>query len=235
MNQGKSESRRQELKERISELAPWWHRIDLGGGIFTKDSSYHGEPVDHPRMLWERVREVTPIPFAGASVLDVGCNAGCCSFEAERLGAARVVGIDAVERHLAQARFVREVLGSQVDFRKMSAYDLSPDLGKFDIVLFLGVIYHCRHPLLILDRLRSVTDGLLVVESATFLHGGAQELGELPAQPMWIVDNLPDSCEALVNWFVPSPAALKAMLRASGFSRVLHEEIFMGRALVVAS
>lgn len=232
---GESQSRPPELQARISELGPWWHRIDLGNGIATKEASLLDEPIDHPRQLWERVREVIPIPFAGARVLDVGCNAGYCSFEAERLGAARVVGVDAVSRHIAQANFVREVLGSQAEFRQMSAYDLNSDVGKFDIVLFMGVIYHCRHPLLVLDHLRSVTAGLLAVEWATFPDGSAQELDGLPAQPIWFVDNPTDSFEALANWFVPSPAGLTTMLKASGFTRTLHEEIFMGRALVLAA
>jgi len=227
-----TETRAKYRERRIRELAPWWHRIDLGNGLVTKDASLLEEPVDHPQALWERVRQVTPVSYTGAHVLDVGCNAGYCSFAAEKLGAARVVGVDSVSRHIAQARFVKKVSRSKVEFRQLSAYDIRPKLGKFDIVLLLGVVYHCRHPLLVLDRLRKVTEGCLVVESATFLGGRPEELCGLSAPPLWLVDNPPGS-EELFNWFVPSPEALTAMLRACGFRHVLHEEIFRQRALVV--
>src|SRR5262249_61439718 len=82
----------------IERLGPWFHAIDLGGGLRTKTASVGREPADHPRPTWELVKECLPSDLTGQSVLDVGCNAGLYSVEAKRRGAARVLGVDVQRR-----------------------------------------------------------------------------------------------------------------------------------------
>ena len=106
--------------------------------------------------------------FSGKSVLDVGCAEGFFSFYAEQHGARRVVAVDV--SHGATHRFLlaREYLGSQVEHHLMDVCELSPDqLGTFDIVLLLGVIYHALHPALALEKVKVMVsqDGLAVVET----------------------------------------------------------------------
>jgi len=160
-------------------------------------------------------------------VLDVGCNAGFCSIEMKRLGASYVLGIEAFPQYLEQAKLVREVL----------VYDVREDLGTFDIVLFLGVIYHLKHPLLALERLARVTSGVLVCESAIVPpsrwfgrripnYGG-------PAYELRFVENAP-SVEAVQNWFIPSVGCLKAFLKACGFGDIVGESVHGNRALFAA-
>ena len=102
------------------------------------------------------------------SVLDVGCNAGFFALEMKRRGAAEVVAVDSDPRYLAQARLASEVSGLPLDLRQLSVYDVARLGRRFDLVIFLGVLYHLRHPLLALDLLREhvVGDRLLFQSSA---------------------------------------------------------------------
>ena len=95
-------------------------------------------------------------------MLDVGCNAGFYSLEMKRRGAARVLGIDSQRNLIRQAEFVRDVNGLEIDYRKMSVYDLDPyAIGQFDVTLALGLLYHCKHLVLALEKLFVVTRELL--------------------------------------------------------------------------
>src|SRR5437660_5167301 len=133
---------REEILARVERLGPWFHCIDLGDGIATKTVSAIGEPVEHPRPTWEKVRACLPENIEGKSVLDVGCNAGFYAVELKRRGAARVVGVDSQRNLIRQAEFVREVLSLDIEYRRASVYDLDPRaLGQFDITLALGLIY----------------------------------------------------------------------------------------------
>src|SRR3546814_7573965 len=83
-----------------------------------------------------------------------------------RRGALRVVGIDSDERYLAQARLAAEVHGMDITFQQLSVYDVAALAEPFDIVIFMGVLYHLRHPLLALDLIREhVAGDLLLFQS----------------------------------------------------------------------
>ena len=114
---------RDELQARVDRLGPWFHCIDLGGGLQTKTRSAVGEPVEHPRPTWEKVRAALPEDFNGLSVLDVGCNAGFYAVELKRRGAGRVLGVDSQRNLVRQALFVRDALGLDIEYRRMSVYD----------------------------------------------------------------------------------------------------------------
>src|SRR5438045_5518659 len=158
-----------EIQERVRQLGDWFHNLDLRG-VKTAPEHFLG---DYPQVKWQQFCHAIPEDLRGKSVLDVGCNAGFYSLEMKRRGADRVVGIDSDEEYLAQARFAAMVTGAAIEFRRLSVYDIA-DLGeKFDVVLFLGVIYHLRHPLLAIDLLREhVVNDLLVVQS--MLRGSSE-------------------------------------------------------------
>jgi len=197
---------RAELQKAVDAIH-WVHRIDLGQGVVTP-----GE-WDTPRILR---RLHLPSDLSGQSVLDVGCWDGFYSFVVERLGARRVLATDSYVwglGHKAGFLLARQALNSKVEDLEIDALDLSHEsVGVFDVVLFMGVLYHMKHPMLALERAASVTKRLLVVETVIdllYLPGKAlafypgKELGQDPT-----------------NWFGPNPAALEAMLRAVGFRRV---------------
>src|SRR5436190_5398013 len=212
----------------LEQLKPWFHCIDLGDGLRTKTKSAIGEPVDHPAPTWKFVQAALPKHLSGKTVLDVGCNAGFYSIEMKRRGAARVLGIDSQRDLVRQAMFVRQMVGLEIVYRRMSVYDLDPrELGQFDITLALGLIYHCKHLVLALEKLFLVTRDLLILETAiyppekapesfVYAEGGA----EPTLHPLAYVENLPDAKEAVFNWFLPGTAALSALLRNVGFDEV---------------
>jgi tRNA (mo5U34)-methyltransferase len=177
-------------------------------------------------------------------VLDIGCNAGYYSIEMKRRGAERVVGVDFDCKYLEQARFAAEVNGLDIEFRQLSVYDVASLGERFDIVLFMGVLYHLRHPLLALDLLyEHAVDDLLVFQSMqrgprevrnlkSDYHFWEEEIFGDPAFPrMYFIEN----CYAgdPTNWWIPNRACVEAMLRSAGFRIVAHpeEEVYLCRRL----
>ncbi len=233
--------KREEILSELERLQPWFHCIDLGDGIQTKTESVMGEPVDHPRGPWQTIGRCLPADLRGKSLLDVGCNAGFYAVEAKRRGATRVLGIDGQRQHIRQALLVRKALGLDLEFRRMNVYELdSRNVGQFDITLALGLIYHLKHLVLALEKLFQVTRELLIIETAiqppehtpqSFMH----PLGEMQMRlhPLVYVENPPEAKEQVFNWFLPSTAALQALLKNTGFNEVEVFEVKNERAVVV--
>jgi tRNA (mo5U34)-methyltransferase len=232
---------REEILTELKRLEPWFHRIDLGGGLYTKTESVMGEPVDHPLGPWQTIQKLLPGSLSGKTLLDVGCNAGFYAFEAKRRGAQRVLGVDGQRQHIRQGLFVRKVLGLDVEFRRLNVYELNAQtVGQFDITLALGLLYHLKHPILALENLYQVTKDLLVIETAimppkrtpkSFSHplGEKQMLLHMLA----LVENPIGAKEQVFNWFLPGVEALQALLRTTGFDEVQLVEAKNERAIVV--
>jgi tRNA (mo5U34)-methyltransferase len=226
------------IRERVTELGDWFHNLNLGG-VQTAPGHFLG---DYPAVKWQRFADAIPQDLTGRSVLDIGCNGGFYSIEMKRRGAARVVGVDSDARYLAQARFAAEVQGADIEFREMSVYQL-PSLGEtFDIVLFMGVLYHLRHPLLALDILHEhVCRDMLVFQS--MLRGSADPSHAKPDYRFWESDQFADESYPRMyfvehkyagdptNWWIPNRACAEAMLRSAGFAIVAHpeDEVFICR------
>ncbi|PYR93943.1 MAG: TIGR04290 family methyltransferase [Acidobacteria bacterium] len=226
-----TELTKEAIRDRVRALGDWFHNINLRG-VQTAPAHFLG---DYPSVKWRTFAHALPADLAGKSVLDVGCNAGFYAIEMKKRGAARVVGVDSDERYLAQARFAAEVAGTPIEFRKMSVYEL-PALGeRFDLVLFMGVLYHLRHPLLALDILHEhVVGETLVFQS--MLRGSPEtrqvardcefweeEQFAAPGYPlMYFVEH--KYAHDPTNWWIPNRACAEAMLRSAGFEIVNHPE-----------
>ena len=221
------------LRAAVQTLAPWFHNIDLGHGVSTAPDHALG---DYPRFKFERFAHAVPRDLTGKSVLDIGCNAGFYACEMKRRGAARVLGIDMDERYLAQAHLVVETLGfTDIEFRRLSVYDVARLGERFDLVIFMGVLYHLRHPLLALDLIREhVADDLMLFQT---MQRGADAVFDVPADhPLHVpgtydppayfdVAGYPkmhfierEYAHDWSNWWAPNRACSEAMLRASGFT-----------------
>ena len=228
------------IREQARALGPWFHNIDLNG-VPTAPEHFLG---DYPMAKWRRFAHAIPGDLRGKAVLDIGCNAGFYAIEMKRRGAARVLGIDSDQDYLAQARFAAEICGLDIEYRRLSAYDVGALGERFDIVLFMGVLYHLRHPLLALDLIHAhVARDLIVFQS---MQRGSDYV--LP-----LGDDYPFSETAIfhesgypklhfverryahdpTNWWVPNRACTEAMLRSAGFGIVSHpeEEVFVCRRI----
>jgi tRNA (mo5U34)-methyltransferase len=219
---------RDHVDREIARLAPWFHNLHLPSGHQTAPDHPLG---DFPRVKWWELQSSLPDDLSGWRALDVGCNAGFYSFALARRG-AEVVAIDADEHYLRQARWAagRYGLTDRIEFARLQVYDLARRDERFDLVLFLGVLYHLRHPLLALDLLAEKADRVLVLQTLTM--PGDDELRPPPDLPF-------DAREALLqpgwpkmafvehrfaddptNWWAPSTACVEAMLRSSGLEVV---------------
>jgi tRNA (mo5U34)-methyltransferase len=154
---------REDLRRRVEALS-WVHRIDLGGGLVTPGAWKRSALVE---------RALDRLDLSGKSVLDIGCWDGLWSFEAERRGAASVLAVDDLsQRSLDDQptfRLAHEALGSRVEYLgDLDVHRAAERLAgrTFDVVLFLGVYYHLKHPLLALSNLRRLTrpGGVLLTE-----------------------------------------------------------------------
>jgi tRNA (mo5U34)-methyltransferase len=209
----------------IERLAPWFHNLHLPDGRQTAPDHILG---DFPHYKWEELRPHLPADLTGATVLDVGCNAGFYSLELARRG-ARVTAIDIEPRYLAQARWAARQYGlhEHIEFRRMQVYDLARcDWKPFDLVLFLGVFYHLRHPLLGLDAVARLTGRQLFFQTLTMpgaavcndTAGHRLEDRNVFRRPGWpllaFIEH--DYAGDPTNWWAPNHAAVEAMLRSAG-------------------
>jgi tRNA (mo5U34)-methyltransferase len=221
----------EKIEQRVRELGTWFHNMSLRG-VQTAPDHFLG---DYPAIKWRSFSASLPEDLSGKSILDIGCNAGFYAMEMKRRGAARVLGIDSDDAYLAQAKFAAEVNELDIEFRRMNVYDV-PQIGeKFDVVLFLGVFYHLRHPLLALDLLHDhVTRDLLVFQS---MQRGSSSLPQLQHDyhfwetEVFTEESFPkmffiENCYSgdWTNWWVPNRACTEAMLRSAGFEIEDHPE-----------
>ena len=123
-----------EIRERVEALGPWFHNLDLKG-VPTAPGHFLG---DYPAVKWRRFADAVPRDLSGKTVLDIGCNAGFYSLEMKRRGADRVVGIDSDEEYLEQARFAADVNGFDIEFRRLSVYDVGGLQERFDLMRFFS-------------------------------------------------------------------------------------------------
>jgi tRNA (mo5U34)-methyltransferase len=216
------------LRDDVKRFPYWYHRIELPNGIVTPGWA----PMD-PAIY--RI----PADLSGKRVLDVGACDGYWTFEALKCNASQVVAIDDFSDQLGTLKdgdrrawatfdFCRDALGYDAvrcQRTEMSVYDVSEArLGRFDVVFFFGTLYHLRHPLLALDRLASVADELLCIETAilddysVFRGGmGKGHAGSEVVMEFYVGNEYGNND---TNWWVPNLNCLTRMTVAAGFPHV---------------
>lgn len=230
----------EEIRRQVAALGPWFHNLDLCG-VKTAPDHFLG---DYPSVKWDRFSHSIPNDLNGKTVLDIGCNAGFYSMEMKKRGAERVLAIDHDPFYLDQARLAARVKGLSVEFRRMSVYEI-PKIGEqFDIVIFMGVFYHLRHPLLALDLIhRHAAKDLFIFQS--MLRGSKdiekiagdypfteEEIFSRPGFPqMYFIERRYSGDPT--NWWVPNRACVESLLRSSGFEIISNpeEEVFTCRKI----
>lgn len=212
------------LQAEIAQRSPWFHNLHLPRGVQTAPDHPLG---DFPAFKWRQLAPHLPKDLRGWRVLDIGCNAGYYTFELARRG-GHVLGIDVDPHFLDQARWAAQQLqlDRQVEFRQMQVYELAHRSEQFDHVLFMGVFYHLRYPLLGLDIVAQRVRRLLVFQTLTmpdeahYRETYGLQLHERQAflAPGWpkmaFIEH--EFANDPTNWWAANPAGVEAMLRASG-------------------
>ena len=228
----------QDLQANVDRLGPWFHNLKLpdgaGGTIHTRPDCPFG---DFPQFKWDQVAPHLPQNLSGQRCLDIGTNSGFYAFELAKRGAS-VLGIDLNDHYLSQARYARGVLGldGQVEFENMQIYRLAKLAAaeRFDLILFMGVFYHLRYPLLGLDCVRACLKpgGRMLFQTLTM--PGDADLGPQDTNVLGFDDR-----EKLLhpgwpkmaffergftgdptNWWAADHAGCRALLRSSGLKIV---------------
>ena len=203
--------------------------------VFQEWDIFPGHSVPAPKNVNRVLHDLRfPADLRGMRILDIAPWNGFFSFECARRGADHVVSLGPEDPSETGYRQVQELLEiSSCEYRQGSVYNLDPEeFGRFDAVLFLGLIYHLRHPLLALDRIFDVCDGTLFVDAPcidklvydrTLTPSYEQLILAAPAihrLPMLYFTKANETGD-LFNWFIPNRAALSAMVESSGFE-ILH-------------
>jgi tRNA (mo5U34)-methyltransferase len=198
---------KEEIRRRVTALGPWFHNLDLDG-VATAPSHFLG---DYPRVKWRHFSDVVPTSLKGKTVLDTR------------------------DEYLAQARFAAEVNGLDVEFRNLSVYDVGMLHESFDLVIFMGVLYHLRHPLLALDLIyEHAAADLMLFQS---MQRGSERAGKFDQDyDFWRTDPFDSDefpklhfiehryADDPTNWWIPNRSCAEAMLRSAGFVIAAHPE-----------
>lgn len=218
----------------IERLGPWFHNLHLPDGTQTCPNHWLG---DFPSFKWRSIARHVPENLEGWRALDIGCNAGFYSFELARRG-AEVTSIDFDDHYLKQARWAAGKFGlsDRIEFRKMQVYELARLDEQWDLVLFMGVLYHLRYPLLGLDAVSRAVRRLLIVQSLSMPgEETAEKVLDFPLdererflEPGWPKMAFIEYrvAEDPTNWWAPNHACMEAMLRSTGMrvtARPAHE------------
>src|SRR3954469_16499271 len=202
------------------ERYPWYHTLELGDGVVTKGMFDH-RPALH----------LYPIPadLSGKRCLDVATMDGFWAFEMERRGAESVTALDLEDpedldwpaslradhdRSMDESKaerfaLAKTALGSNVERVLLSAYDLSPELGRFDLVFCGDLLLHLKDPITPVENIRSVCTGSAVIVNVIkkFRFAEKRPLAELDG-----IDHF--------EWWVTNLEGLVRIVRAAGFAKV---------------
>jgi tRNA (mo5U34)-methyltransferase len=185
----------------------WFHSIDLGNGVVTRGHKSVALLEDEFNRL-----QLSAKTLQGERVLDIGCNDGFMSLRCEQLG-AHVIGIDGIYRD--GLKYVREHLKPKFKFYAIDL--MSPSfLGRFDVILYLGVLYHSMYPFEQLLRLASACN-----QNATlFLESEYYDLPGFEHEPTVVFNYegkiVPDLCSPVF----PSIKWIEQTLTRVGFGQV---------------
>jgi tRNA (mo5U34)-methyltransferase len=214
----------EELKKMLQKMGPWFHNLNFGG--------IDSNPSDpgYPERRWNVLKPLVPANLEGKTVLDIGCNGGFLSLEMKKLKAKRVVSVDFMPHLLGQTRFASYWFDLPLEPRVLDVYDIEALREQFDVVVFVGVLYHLKHPLYALEKVANVCRDTLVFQSLM-----RDPIGDFtPAENYRYEDNsffqdprfprmyfLEKSFNNdSSNWWIANQSCLMAMLRVAGFADI---------------
>lgn len=214
IKQLESEQNYEELKK-IVHSRHWWHSINVGHGIITPGIEDCQEKLKHMAI---------PNSFNGLSVIDIGTYEGFYAFLAEEREASSVLATDsfvweANPETYRNFQIASQLRNSKVESKFIRVEDLSPEsVGIFDVVLFLGVLYHAPNPYLYLEKVKSITKSYVIIES----HVDCLDI-DYPVAAYYPNNSLNGDP---TNFWGFNQLALEGILKDVGFSRIVFKSKF---------
>ncbi|MBE9143976.1 DUF1698 domain-containing protein [Planktothrix mougeotii LEGE 06226] len=193
------------LKEQINLLSPWYHKIDFGYNIVTN------APADQSKVF-EIIAPYLP-EIQGKKVLELGSNASALSLEFIKRG-AKVTAVEINPKYVAQANFVKQYFGLEnLTIISEDVYNIH-NLGQFDIVLCLGILYHVRYPQLLLDLCQYVCNGVMILSTQVCESDDFVMINRCSA-----TNHNTEQNTDLLGWLINEKTVFK-MLSSAGFSNI---------------
>ncbi|GHA53688.1 TIGR04290 family methyltransferase [Pontibacter akesuensis] len=213
------------MQQEIEQLGPWFHNLHLPGGEQTAPNHFLG---DFPNFKWKELEPHIPADLSGKNVLDIGCNAGFYSIELAKRG-ANVLGIDVDPHYLRQAAWAARQFGleDKIELQQLQVYDVARLDRQFDLIWYMGVLYHLRYPLLSLDILSQKCRGQMVFQTLSMPGDQVTETPDdfgINDRQRMLEEGWPKMAFIekrmagdITNWWAPNHAAIEAMMRSCGF------------------
>ncbi len=217
---------REQIEREVRELGWWYQYFELPEGVWTGDGK---PPAYKPETRWNLFAPWVPQDLSGKTVLDVGGSSGYFSVQMMKRGAAHCVLVEPFREFASQARYVRDLYNFDIDVveEDVHTYVLTRE-ERFDYVLFLGLFYHLKYPVLVLDRLAEMTRERLYFQSHILGQEASEFLGREdykrdsddgvitePSFPrLAFIERLYNGDPT--NWWIPNPSALDSLLRSAG-------------------
>jgi tRNA (mo5U34)-methyltransferase len=221
-----------DIRTKIASVKHWYHQIEVAPGVITPGVNDSRAVLAHLDL---------PASCAGLRVLDLGARDGFFSFELERRG-AEVLALDYVSSDQSGFKVASELLGSKVTYVQDNIYKVTPErYGTFDVVMFLGLLYHLPDPLGALHIVRSVCRAALHLETQVIDNAFRLASGEFV--PLKAVSKQLDGIPIMqfypdvslhgdpTNYWAPNLACLEQMLAETNFS-ITTRKLLGARAIV---
>lgn len=215
-------SSQEDLIALVQSFPYWYQRIYLGRGVYTLPGYAYHETV------WDHLHQTFPPDLQGASVLDVGTNAGFFALHAKLLGAGKVVGIEIIPDYQKQAEICRQIWNVDIEYRVMDAHQAGEFYDPFDIVVFTGILYHLKNPLQVLEDVGRLCQDVILVETEVIMPNpknlvmvrqgpfGKIKITECRTGFMKFIEAYELNGDGS-NWWVPDTECVMGMLRTAGF------------------
>lgn len=177
------------IPQKLKKLGPFFHDIDLGNGLNTAPEIYRMRSATN--FFFPPLLKLFGGSLKGLRILDVGCNCGGFSFEASKYGPKKVIGIDADEKNIKQANAIKKYLRvKNVKFLRFKAEEINKkELGKFDLTILAGILYHLEDPIGVMKKISEVTKSTLLIDSHVHYNTGQDE--DIPS--WWMLNDMDEN------------------------------------------
>jgi hypothetical protein len=235
----------------------WFYRFRLPSGRETETYIPPHIVEIHDTRLAMMFAALDPLfggRWADVSCIDVACHEGFFALQLAAKGCRKVLGVDAREEHVRDAKLIRAAYGCRnLEFRRADVRTMeAKEFGAFDVVLMLGLVYHLENPVGALALARALTKRVCLIETQVVPNlTGLTDWGNYQAQKEMhgsfaIIDETeeiaaPESSVSGIS-LCPSKDGLLWVMRRLGFSRVevlpppegAYEQFAAGKRIMVA-